>query len=45
MTSKMPIKAEPFKHQKEAFEFVCKLFEITENCGDLNDKEKMYPMW
>ena len=45
---KMPIKAKPFEHQKKAWEFVCKLFEIEEIEGDLNRKDgqiKMYSMW
>ncbi len=26
---RMPIKAEPYKHQRAAFEFVCRLFGVT----------------
>lgn len=33
---KMPIKAKPYKHQSAAFEFVCRLFGLTEG-GDANE--------
>ncbi len=44
---KMPVKTRPFEHQKRAWEFVCKLFEIEEIEGDLNSKDgqiKMHSM-
>ena len=39
MTNKMPIKAEPFKHQKEAFNFAMKLYDDAKKrsrCGDVS---------
>ena len=31
MTNKMPIKTEPYEHQKEAFNFAMKLYDDTKN--------------
>lgn len=43
--NKMPINAVPYEHQKEAFEFVCKLFGLAGNEGEKNvGKSKMQSM-
>ena len=40
METKMPIRAAPFKHQQQAFEFCCRLFGLAEG-GEDDDQSKM----
>lgn len=45
---KMPIKVTPYRHQEEAFKFVCECFGLTKSEGELNeqnDQSKVHTMW
>lgn len=36
----MPIKVEPYDHQKKAFEFVLEMFGVRKKEGDANDSNQ-----
>jgi hypothetical protein len=36
----MPIKGTPYKHQRAAFEFACRLFGLADKPGDAPDDNK-----
>ncbi len=44
---KMPIKVTPYRHQEEAFKFVCECYGLTKLEGELNEQNgqsKVYAM-
>jgi hypothetical protein len=37
---RMPIKGTPYKHQRAAFEFACRLFGLADKPGNAQDNDK-----
>lgn len=40
----MPIKVNPYRHQREAFEFACSLFGLTEEGGENSGENELRPL-